>query len=110
MSARSSVRQPAVIAFIAGLVVAATVVTAVAWQGYTRVCGHGCEGSTLLMRGQRIVAVAGFLSLAGALGFAVRGNRRLTGALVLAGVLLFAAWAVLIDAYTHGWGHGPVPF
>lgn len=41
---------------------------------------------------------------------AARGRkRRATGALMLAGIPLFALWAVLIDAYAHGWRHGPVP-
>jgi hypothetical protein len=95
---------------IAGLVVGATVLTVAAWQSYSYVCGNGCEGSTLLMHWQRIVASAGLASLLVATGFALRRNRRVTGALTLVGILLFAVWAVLIDAYTHGWGHGPVPF
>jgi hypothetical protein len=111
MSGSSSVRQSLFVAVAVGLVVAAAVGTVAAWQGYSHVCGDGgCERSTLLMHWQRIVASAGLASLLVATGFAVRGNRRATTALLLVGVLLFAAWAVLIDAYTHGWGHGPVPF
>jgi hypothetical protein len=38
------------------------------------------------------------------------GRMRAAKLCLAAAVIAYAVWAVLLDAATHGWGKGPVPF
>lgn len=61
-------------------------------------------------RWQLYVAVAGLVATVAMTGCVATGRRLAATRLLVMAVVLYAAWAVLVDAETHGWGDGPVPF
>jgi hypothetical protein len=52
---------------------------------------------------QAVLAVAGFLAMLAARAFLKRRSNALAGLALLVALLLFAGWAVFLDAATHGW-------
>ena len=52
---------------------------------------------------QLALAAAGFAATLVMRMFVKRGSYRLAGAMLVVALLLFAAWAVFLDAATHGW-------
>lgn len=59
---------------------------------------------------QLVVACCGFGATVAMTYLVARGRGAAAAVALVAALLLFAIWAVLVDAATHGWGDGPVPF
>lgn len=58
----------------------------------------------------QLVAAVGGLSATVVMTVSVsRRAFRVAACALIAAVVLFSLWAVLLDAATHGWGKGPVP-
>lgn len=91
------------------LLLAAVAGTFVAWLGYGLLCDENCQGRSWELTTQLFVAIGGLVAVVSMTWFSFK--RRWTAALwaLVASLVLFAAWAVLLDAATHGWGSGPVP-
>lgn len=70
-------------------------------------CETDC--GTFEQRWQLYVAVAGVVATVAMTGCVATGRRLAATRLLVIAVVLYAAWAVLLDADTHGWGNGPVP-
>jgi hypothetical protein len=71
-------------------------------------CENDC--GTFEQRWQLYAAVAGLVATVAMTGCVATGRRLAATRLLVIAVVLYAAWAVLLDADTHGWGNGPVPF
>ena len=72
-------------------------------------CEEGCDERLGELVGQLIAALLGLAAAVTMAYFAAGGRRRAAGLSLTVTLLLYAVWAVLLDAATHGWGSGPVP-
>ncbi|HET6997591.1 MAG TPA: hypothetical protein VFI03_03295 [Solirubrobacterales bacterium] len=94
----------------AAAVVGALVAVFFALLASAYLCDENCSSRSWEISAQLWIAIAGLLITAGMTYFVTQErNAEAKGALVIA-VVVFAIWAVVLDAATHGWGHGPVPF
>ena len=83
--------------------------TVIALVSYAVLCEQ-CGSKPQALTWQLLVACVGLVVAVLMVGFAVAGWRRAAVASFMLAVLFYAGWAVLLDAGTHGWGNGPVPF
>jgi hypothetical protein len=84
----------------------ATFVAVGSWWGVCREgtferCFNGHPSFELVF--QAVLAALGFALTLLMLRFTKRGSYRLAGAALVLGLLSFAAWALFLDAATHGW-------
>ena len=61
---------------------------------------------SITMVAQLVLGIAGFTMATGLLVQGLRGRREAARRYLACGLATFAVWAVLVDAATHGWGHG----
>lgn len=106
----SSVRNAALTGGAVVLLLAAAFATLIALLSFALLCDENCTGRSWELTGQLVVACAGLVVVGFMTYFTAIGER--TAAAISLGValVLYAVWAVLVDAATHGWGDGSVPF
>ena len=92
------------------LLLAAAFGTFIAFVSYVLLCDENCTGRSWELTWQLLVACAGLAVVALMTYFAATGQRRAADISLLIALVAYAVWAVLLDAATHGWGNGPVPF
>lgn len=102
--------QPWVLTGALALTCAAAFGTFVAWLSYELLCDENCVTRPWELDWQLYVACAGLVVAVAMTWSVITGRARAAGVCLVAGLVLYAAWAVLLDAATHGWGKGPVPF
>jgi len=73
-------------------------------------CDENCSGRSWELSAQLWIAIAGLVATAGMTYFVTQDRGREAKAALVVAVFAFALWAVVLDAATHGWGNGPVPF
>jgi hypothetical protein len=88
------VRRP----FAAGLFVAAAFATWLAWIAYEVLCEEGCAGRPWPLVAQLIVACGGLPLVAVAALAIVRRGVRHARRLIIAAVIVYVAWGVLLIA------------
>jgi hypothetical protein len=90
--------------------VGALVAVFFALLSYGYLCDENCSGRSWELSTQLWIAIAGLLVTAGMTYFVTQDKNAEAKAALVTAVVVFAIWAVVLDAATHGWGHGPVPF
>lgn len=81
-----------------------------AFVAYGEHCSDTCEQKPWEQTAQLVIAFVCFgVALLG-LFAALDGRNRRAGLILVGWVLIVAYWAVMLDAATHGWGSGPIPF
>jgi hypothetical protein len=73
-------------------------------------CDENCAGRGWEISAQLWIAIAGLLATAAMSYFVTQEKLPAAKASLVAAVVAFAIWAIVLDAATHGWGHGPIPF
>lgn len=91
---------------LAGALVA--VVVAAVSDAY--LCDENCSGRSWELDAQIWIALAGLAVTLGLFYFVIQEKWAEAKVALGAALLIFAVWAIVLDAATHGWGHGPVPF
>jgi hypothetical protein len=73
-------------------------------------CSENCPGRGWELNVQIWIALAGLVATIGMFYFVIQENWSSAKVALGTALLLFAIWAIVLDAATHGWGQGPVPF
>jgi formate-dependent nitrite reductase membrane component NrfD len=73
-------------------------------------CDESCSGRSWELSAQLWIAVVGLVATAAMTYFVVQRRKAEAKVALIVAIAAFAIWAVVLDAATHGWGHGPVPF
>jgi hypothetical protein len=105
-------RSEADLAAIAGAIVLlalAGFATFIGLVSYAILC-EWCDGKPPEQTWQFVFACAGLVAAALMTAFTVVRRSQAAVASLVVAIVLYAAWAVLLDAATHGWGSGPIPF
>ena len=84
------------------LLAAACFATLGAWISYVTLCETGCQPPPRHLTAQLVIAVLGLSAAVAMTIFVARGRQRTAAALLLAAVILYAAWGVVLDQATHG--------
>jgi cyanate permease len=91
-------------------VLASVVAVWFAWLAHAFLCDENCSSRSWELSAQLWIAIVG-LVLTVSMAYLVFRDRPAAAKVVLAVVIgMYALWAVVLDAATHGWGHGAVPF
>ena len=84
--------------------------TLVSLVSFAMLCDENCAGGRPAeLSWQLVAACAGLVGAIVMTYFADKDRWRAAVVSLTVTVVLYAAWAVLLDAATHGWGSGPVP-